>query len=250
MMEEKATDIHHTKHLPKISIKYVWDILFVAILPALCFVIDPVLFANGIAGQPIFSEAVQIATYICVAVLILVFFISYLSIKSRILRLLISGALISGATVALALGVILLPLSLFGLIVILGVLGFIPFFTASRFWKRFKEFKMKEIIQPDELMLIFLGCLIPFAPSLFVYKQGTTIRSQIMADLTSKDENRIRKAMVQINNSLFCTKYCTIEVIDNFENGKIKLAEGEFSSLLVNATGIDYRQFVDARIND
>jgi hypothetical protein len=105
-------------------------------------------------------------------------------------------------------------------------------------------------MQPDDLALIFLGFLIPFVPSILIYMQGTNVRSQIMTDLTSQDENRIRKAMNQINHTIYCSKYCAVDVIDSFEAGKIKLPEVEFSSLLMSSTGINYRQFIEARISD
>lgn len=236
--------------LSKLSMRYIWDILFVALLPVLCFYFDPILFANGSEGKPMFSEAIQIATYVCVAFLILIFFVSFLNISSRILKLLTTGALLAGTMVASSIGVLLFPLTIIGLIIILGLLGFVPFFTASRFWKRYKEFKLREIMQPDDLALIFLGFLIPFVPSILIYMQGTNVRSQIMADITSQDENRIHTAMNQINHTIYCSKHCAVDVIESFEAGKIKLPEVEFSSLLMNSTGINYRQFIEARISD
>jgi hypothetical protein len=232
------------------SRRYVWDIVFVVLLPVLCFTFDPILFGNVLEGKPMFSEAIQIATYVCVAILILMFFVSFININSRILKLLTTGALLSGTIVASSIGVLLFPLTIIGLIIILGLLGFGPFFTASRFWKRYEEFKLREIMQPDDMAFIFLGFLIPFVPSILIYIQGTNVRSQIMADITSQDGIRIHSAMNQINHSIYCTKYCTVDVIESFEAGKIKLPEVEFSSLLMNASGINYRQFVEARISN
>lgn len=230
--------------------RYVWDALFVALLPALCFSIDPILFGYSFGGKPMFSEAIQIATYLCVAISVILFFVSFLNISSRFLKLIITGALLSGSFVAAGLGVLVFPLTLLGIVLIVGLLGFIPFFTASRFWKRYKEFRPLGIMQPDELMLIFLGFAIPFIPAIFTYNEIANLRSQVLDDLTSKDGDAIRSAMRKVGTSFYCNKYCTNEVIEKFEAGSIKISESQFSSLLLSSTGIDYQQFINDRIND
>jgi hypothetical protein len=249
MMEEETIEISQTKKSPKFWMRHFWDILFVAILPALCFVFDPLLF-HGIEGKPFFAEPLQIATYLSVLILALVFFASFLDISSRSSRLVIMGSLLAGGVLAFSFGVLLLPFTILGLVIVLGILGFIPFFTGARFWRRFNELKLKEVLQPKDLMFVFMGVSIPFLPSLYVYKLGTSVHTQIISDLTDSDQNRIRSAMMQINKTIFCTEFCMLEVIENFGAGKIKLSEDAFASLLLESTGINYKQFLDARAND
>jgi hypothetical protein len=108
----------------------VFDIAFGLIAPILCFYIDPVVFKGGVMGQPIL-EPYQLFAYGVTALAVSLFavamlFGSRLGMWSR----LIGGALICGSVFSAVIGLAILPYSLMGLIVVIGLLGFIPFVTA------------------------------------------------------------------------------------------------------------------------
>jgi hypothetical protein len=106
-------------------------LLFGVALPVLCLFFDPVVFRSpdGIArslGAPVVGPY-RVAGYAAAAV-------GMGSILTWVARRrpagLLAGLLAGGALFALALGLVLLPLSLFGMLALIGVLGFVPFGTA------------------------------------------------------------------------------------------------------------------------
>ena len=106
-------------------------ITFGAVLPVVCLALDPVVFRYSDALiSPISSPVLggyrvvgHSATAIGVASLLL-----WLVLRRP--AGLMAGALASGAAFALGLGVVLLPFTLIGLIVLVGALGLVPFGTA------------------------------------------------------------------------------------------------------------------------
>jgi hypothetical protein len=100
------------------------------VLPVLCFEFDPIVFKSSInLGQPLAGEyqsfvyaisAVEITTM----VLWLMFRDRFSSFTGPI-----AGVLFFGGLFSLLIGVLLLPFSLIGLLVIIGLAGFTPFFT-------------------------------------------------------------------------------------------------------------------------
>jgi len=107
-----------------------FDIAFGLIIPVLCFYLDPVVFKGDFLSGPIL-QSYQVFAY-GVAALEVTLFMIYMLCGARLgaWSRLIGGALISGSVFSLVTGVIILPYSLMGLIVVIGVLGFIPFITA------------------------------------------------------------------------------------------------------------------------
>lgn len=104
------------------------DIAFGLIAPILCFYFDPIVFKGGF-GPPLLGSY-QLFAYAVTALQISLFVI-WIVFGSRLeawLRI-IGGALISGAIFSAVIGLLILPYSLMGLMVVIGALGFIPFIT-------------------------------------------------------------------------------------------------------------------------
>lgn len=115
------------------SSQMIFDVAVGIVLPPLCFLLDPIVFNNTASG---FAFAPELAQY-----KLLVYFISALSIltlslwlisgnRSGSLNGMIAGILLFGSVCSLLIGIIIFPLSVVGLLMIIGVLGFTPFFTS------------------------------------------------------------------------------------------------------------------------
>ncbi|HEX7901935.1 MAG TPA: hypothetical protein VF950_29520 [Planctomycetota bacterium] len=94
-------------------------------LPLLCLLADPGVFAGWPYRPVVYSF---IGTEIAVLA-------AWLALQKRLRgsALFFAGPLVAGGGFAFVLGVALLPVSVFGLLVLVGVLGFTPFFTAFAF---------------------------------------------------------------------------------------------------------------------
>ncbi len=111
-----------------------FDWLFGVIMPPVCFFLDPFVFRtfDGADGKllPAISPFVYILSY--TAVMGLAAWLLWGS-RFRGLGAALSALFAIAGLVSLGIGVILLPFSLLGLLVLIGALGFTPLFTAVIF---------------------------------------------------------------------------------------------------------------------
>ncbi len=107
-----------------------FDWLFGVILPVVCFVFDPIVFKGDAWG------AAYLRTYKPFAYILS--FVSVMAMsawliwgeKLKWLNAFLAGLFIVGGIVSLSLGIILSPISLLGLIILIGALGFTPILSA------------------------------------------------------------------------------------------------------------------------
>jgi len=107
----------------------IFDIAFGIVGPILCFALDPVVFRGGIGGGPLFPD-IKIYVYLFSGLEVVM--LSFWLLARAGLQLwndLSGAALLVGGVFCLAVGLILLPFSLMGLMVGVGIFGFTPFVT-------------------------------------------------------------------------------------------------------------------------
>jgi hypothetical protein len=106
------------------------------IAPLLCFALQPLLLSDSLRRELglRFINVFWLFTY-CVAGLEMLVLALWLAFGTRLgaWNGPIAGGLFAGALFAGGLGLILLPLSLIGLMMIIGALGFVPFLTATTY---------------------------------------------------------------------------------------------------------------------
>jgi hypothetical protein len=126
--------------LPPTSLpQVVFDLLFGAVAPVLCFVFDPIVFKSWEFGDALFPKY-QAFVYLVsgIEILLLILLIAcriQLAPTSRV----IGGMLMSGAIFSGLIGLLLLPFSILGLALGIGVFGFIPFLTALVYLRNAKS---------------------------------------------------------------------------------------------------------------
>ena len=112
-----------------------FDSVFAIVLPILFLVIDPIVFKSpaGFLG-PGYLEDYQLLAYLFCS-LEIGLFLTWRTFRLPLRRfsIIFAGAFFTGAIFATVIGVVILPLSLLGLMVVIGVLGFMPFVTAFVF---------------------------------------------------------------------------------------------------------------------
>lgn len=108
-----------------------FDVAFGVIAPILCYFFDPVVFRDDFHSGGGALSQYQLLAYLVSAIEIGTLVV-WLVIGSHLRSWspLIGGVLISGALFSAAIGFAILPLSLIGLLLFIGVFGFTPFFTA------------------------------------------------------------------------------------------------------------------------
>ena len=116
----------------------IFDLVFGFVLPVICIMFDPFIFKSsdlGI-GEGILNEY-KIFAYIFIGLEILMLLTWLFTMKRlKISCSLFSGILLAGGICSFAIGIVLVPLSIFGIFVSpIGILGFSPLFTAFVFMR-------------------------------------------------------------------------------------------------------------------
>ena len=112
-----------------------FDWAFGVVLPLICIAADPLVFdvRIGSFNQAILAEY-KIFAYVLSSVSVLAM-VAWLLWGQRLgeLRPYIGGLFLAGSIISLIVGVILLPFSLIGMFLIIGLLGFTPLFSSFVF---------------------------------------------------------------------------------------------------------------------
>jgi len=108
-----------------------FDVTFGVVMPLLCFYFDPVVFRGGFFNGQGLYPGVRFYAY-TISALEMVALCVWLCGAGRAKRgpAVLTGVLLAGSMFSFILGVAILPLSLIGLVVLIGVFGFVPFLTA------------------------------------------------------------------------------------------------------------------------
>lgn len=102
-----------------------FDVIFGLIAPVLCFAFDPIVFRDGFESA-LFPEYQPYAYMVSGLEISLLLTWMVCGRKLQPHTRLIGGMLIAGALFSTVLGVIILPFSLLGLFLGIGIFGFIP----------------------------------------------------------------------------------------------------------------------------
>lgn len=107
-----------------------FDVIFGVLLPVACFVFDPFVFGGFGSDRHGRFESYQFFTY-ALSALEMATLSVWLFARGRLgeWASAAGGVMLAGALFCYAVGIVLLPFSLLGLIIIIGALGFTPFFT-------------------------------------------------------------------------------------------------------------------------
>jgi hypothetical protein len=108
-----------------------FDVTFGLILPILCFIADPVVFKSAPIFGPALLEDYQLFAYLMSTVQ-MGFFLAWRTFPKKVNALspLFAGMFLSGACFSALIGVAMLPITIWTLLIAIGLLGLIPFVTA------------------------------------------------------------------------------------------------------------------------
>jgi hypothetical protein len=110
-----------------------FDWIFGVVLPVICFVADPVVFKGGLADEPFLGTFKPLAYVLSfVSVMAMAAWLIW-GAKLKWLNAFLAGLFAVGGVISLAVGIVLLPVSLLGLLILIGILGFTPLLTALVF---------------------------------------------------------------------------------------------------------------------
>lgn len=108
-----------------------FDVAFGIVLPLFCLYFDPIVFDGFGSDGGGLLERYQLFAYLVIASEVLTL-VGWLALGKRagVWRVALGSIMLAGALFSSIIGLILLPFSLIGLLLLIGALGFAPFFSA------------------------------------------------------------------------------------------------------------------------
>lgn len=162
----------------------VHDLIFGIVLPLICLLLDPVVFRGG--PFPVLHHYRWLAyTFIAIEMAVLAYWLT-MDVRSGIGTLLLAGALAAGGLFALSLHAILLPLTLRGMIFLIGFLGLTPFLTSFVYFRNAWRAQSRypgSLNWGSRIGILLAGMVLVALPSLGILYgiQGESLRNLVDA---------------------------------------------------------------------
>lgn len=174
-----------------------FDITVGMVLPVLCLVFDPLVFRNWFSVQPL-AGRFQLFAYGFIAVEIIALAV-WLAIGARAGEWcgVLGGIMIAGALFSFVVGACLLPFSLFGLMFLIGALGFTPFLTAFIYMRNARRALRAASAQTEGAGLfvtLLFGATLAAGTPAFAHWRINKLIAGSMAEVLNGDETQAEAA--------------------------------------------------------
>ncbi len=177
--------------------RLIFDITVGIVSPILCLIFDPIVFRNGILGQPL-AGRFQLFAYSVIAVEIIALAV-WLGLGKRAGEWcgVLGGIMLAGALFSTVIGICLLPLSLIGLMFLIGVFGFTPFLTAFiylRNARRALKVAGAQMTRVGLLITLILGGTLALGAPAFAHWRVGKLIEHSMAEVLDGDDAQAKAA--------------------------------------------------------
>ena len=207
---------------------------FGVVLPLICLTFDPIVFRTTF-GQPILGSY-KISSYgiMALATLALAAWLSMRRLPS-----LFCGFLLGGCAFAVVLGVILLPMSMVGLMAIIGILGFSPFVTAATFWYSAMNARnvagdgFKPVVAASAFIIIIV---LPIGTHAYVFHVTEHSIDNLVSGSDLSAEQAIRRL------GMLGPAFDADELVWRYDQADSKIARDRLANAYTQLTGGDIQQ--------
>ncbi|MEK7723773.1 MAG: hypothetical protein AAB336_05450 [Acidobacteriota bacterium] len=137
----------------------IFDWIFGVILPVICVVADPIVFKGAMSNRGAALGEYKPFAYLLsfVSIVLMMLFLLF-GHKLKWFNSVLSGLFLVGSSVCVIVGVLLLPLSLLGLVFLVGALGFTPLFSAFVYFRNsIRAIDLAEPLMNKKLLLNLIG---------------------------------------------------------------------------------------------
>jgi len=181
--------------LPPTPLQNVFDVCVGIIAPILCVIFDPAVFrSDGLFGGGVLNDFRLYAyTEIAIGIGALAYFL-----LTRRASALLAGTLYGGALFSGLLGLLMLPLTLLGLLILIGIFGLMPFFSAfvmernaSRCWRESSTHTVRFKALRTAALAALLALGLPLAAQFAIFE----IAGRAMAALQTGSEQKYAGAV-------------------------------------------------------
>jgi len=201
----------------------VFDLFVGAIIPILLLIFDPVVFRNGGCYGPSLTPTYALFAYLAIGLGItaLLAWLFVDAVKQRAAAF-IGGVLLTGTAFAVITGIVMLPFTLLGLIVVIGVLGFFPFLTAFVYYRNSRRaWRVAQSTSLGTIRLavsLLLGSLLVLVlPALAQGQASSLINRTVDTIAAPPDESVSASIDVLKSTNALCLGLCKSNIIAAFE---------------------------------
>lgn len=187
----------------------IFDVTVGMLVPILCLVFDPIVFRGSSFGSPVFA-GYQLFAYGLIIIEIIALG-AWLALGERAGEWcgVLGGTMLAGAFFSAGIGILLLPFSVVGLALVIGVFGFTPFVTAFIYWRHARhalKAASERMARTALYLTLALGALVPFGAPVFAHWRVSRTIERSLVEVLDGDERHAVAAARRISYlSLFAT---------------------------------------------
>jgi hypothetical protein len=181
--------------LESTSSQKIFDWAFGVVLPVICCLFDPIVFNGALSHNGALLGSFKPFVYLLsfVSIVLMMLFLLFGS-KLKWFNAVLAGLFTIVSAISLIMGVILFPLSLIGVLFIIGVLGFTPLFAGFAYARNsFRAFNFAKISLDKTLLwnLVLVSAIFSFAvPYVFNSNVKAILNNIKDGDSTTIHENK------------------------------------------------------------
>ena len=207
----------------------IFDTVFGGIVPIVLLIIDPIVFRGdpSCVGPGVILPHLGVFAYLAIGSGV-VLLLGWLAVYRDLARWsgLLAGLFQAGFVFALVLGLVMLPLSVPGLIVVIGALGFLPFLTAFVYRRNaIRAQRMAKETYPAwskrklAAVMVAGAALVLMIPLLAQWQTSQIIRQTTAMLIVSTDPQAVEQAEQTLRTlNRVCLGFCTQNIQTHFED--------------------------------
>ena len=242
MSEQKRSGFWQRQFVARATRAQVYfDVVFGIVAPVTCLVFDPGVFNGSLLGGQFVG--IRVFSYAAMTLGIATLAI-WLTGRVNINQWtgFLAGVLFVGTLFSLAVGIALLPLSLIGLLFLIGALGFVPFLTAFVFLRNAVRAlrQTRPAVKTRQLApLVLLGAVLVIAVPVFIQWQTTEFVTRSVRDVVQGQFPAADNAMQRLKYAFWCTDTCFDEIISLYRTENSPMRKAYLSRAYKELTGED-----------
>jgi MFS family permease len=165
------------------SSRRTFDWVFGVIMPVFCFAVDPVIFTSRVESSLLggIRPFAYVLSYVSIMAMIAWLFFGE---RLKWVNAFLAGLFGIGAVISFALGLLLLPFSVIGLILVIGILGFTPFFSGAVYlrnavwaFRAARPFLEKRVVISSFLLAAVFSVAVPWTINMHIKRELDRILS-------------------------------------------------------------------------
>ena len=219
----------------------VFDVVMGLLAPVVCFYFDPIVFQGTLIG-PVYS-GYQLFAYSVTAIAVFVLLVWLLfGRRLRSIGALLGGFLYAGAVFSVVIGLAILPFSLMGLLLLIGVFGFTPFFTAFAYWRNGRRALLADVdyaASRSWFTPIAIGFILALGLPTFASMQVSRTLSNSIDAIIYGEPSQAEVAVIQLKWLPFIPQAKLDQIVDSYLKETDNNRKQQLKKYYLSVTGVD-----------